>query len=113
MPTSRAAAWRTPDILRAALVVAGVWLALQLLWVARSVFFLAFLGVLFGITLSAGATWLQRRRVPRGIAVFLLVAAFPSGPSPAWARSPRRGSPSSGRNCGISSRTRSTGWSSG
>jgi predicted PurR-regulated permease PerM len=76
MPTSRTAAWRTPDILRAALVVAGVWLALQLLWVARSVFFLAFLGVLFGITLSAGATWLQRRRVPRGLGVFLLVAAL-------------------------------------
>jgi predicted PurR-regulated permease PerM len=76
MPTSRAAAWRTPDILRAVLVVAGVWLTLQLLWVARSVFFLAFLGVLFGITLSAGATWLQRRRVPRAIGVFLLVAAF-------------------------------------
>jgi predicted PurR-regulated permease PerM len=56
--------------------VAGVWLALQLLWVARSVLFLAFLGVLFGISLSAGATWLQRRRVPRGIGVFLLVAAF-------------------------------------
>jgi predicted PurR-regulated permease PerM len=32
--------------------------------------------VLFGITLSAGATWLQRRRVPRAIGVFLLVAAF-------------------------------------
>jgi predicted PurR-regulated permease PerM len=76
MPTSRAAAWRTPDILRAALVVAGVWLTLQLLWVARSVFFLAFLGVLFGITLSAGVTWLQRRRVPRAVGTLLLVAGF-------------------------------------
>jgi predicted PurR-regulated permease PerM len=76
MPTSRAAAWRTPDILRAALVVAGVWLTLQLLWVARSVFFLAFLGVLFGITLSAGVTSMQRRGVPRGVGTLLLVAAF-------------------------------------
>jgi predicted PurR-regulated permease PerM len=76
MPTSRAAAWRTPDILRAALVVAGVWLTLQLLWVARSVFFLAFLGTLFGITLSAGVTWLQRRGVPRGLGTLMLVAAF-------------------------------------
>jgi predicted PurR-regulated permease PerM len=76
MPTSRAAAWRTPDILRAALVVAGVWLTLQLLWVARSVFFLAFLGALFGITLSAGVTWLQRRGVPRGVGTLLLVATF-------------------------------------
>jgi predicted PurR-regulated permease PerM len=76
MPTSRAAAWRTIDILWAALVVAGVWLTLQLLWVARSVFFLAFLGALFGITLSAGVTWLQRRGVPRGAGTLLLVAAF-------------------------------------
>ncbi len=76
MPTSRAAGWRTPDILRAALVVAGVWLTLQLLWVARSVFFLAFLGVLFGITLSGGVTWLQRRRVPRAVGTLLLVAGF-------------------------------------
>jgi predicted PurR-regulated permease PerM len=76
MPTSRAAAWRTPDILRAALVVAGVWLTLQLFWVARSVFFLAFLGVLFGITLSAGVTWLQKHGVPRSVGTLLLVAAF-------------------------------------
>ena len=76
MPTTRAAAWRTPDILRAALVVAAVWLTLQLLWVARSVFFLAFLGALFGITLSAGVTWLQRRGVPRTVGTLLLVAGF-------------------------------------
>jgi predicted PurR-regulated permease PerM len=76
MPTSRAAAWRTPDILRAALIVAGVWLTLQLLWVARSVFFLAFLGALFGITLSAGVTWMQKRGVPRWLGTVLLVAAI-------------------------------------
>ena len=76
MPTSRAVAWRTPDILRAALIVAAVWLALQLLWVARSVFFLAFLGALFGLTLSAGVTWLQKRGVPRSVGTLLLVAAF-------------------------------------
>ncbi len=76
MPTSRTAAWRTPDILRAALVVAGVWLTLQLLWVARSVFFLAFLGALFGLTLSAGVTWLQRRGLPRSVGTLLLVTAF-------------------------------------
>ncbi len=54
----------------------GVWLALQLLWVARSVFFLAFLGVLFGITLSAGVTWLQRRGIPRAVGALMLVGAF-------------------------------------
>ncbi len=73
---SRSGGWRNRDILRAALLVAGVYLALQLLWVARSVFFLGFLGVLFGITLSAGVTWLQRRGVPRGIGALILVVAF-------------------------------------
>ncbi len=69
-PPSR---WPTRDIIRATLLVAAVWLALELLWVARSVFFLAFLGVLFGLTLSAGVTWLQRRGVPRGVGAALLV----------------------------------------
>jgi predicted PurR-regulated permease PerM len=68
--------WRSRDILRAAVLVAAVWISLQLLWAARSVFFLAFLGLLFGLTLSAGVTWLQRRGVPRGVGAVLLVAAF-------------------------------------
>jgi predicted PurR-regulated permease PerM len=66
-------AWSSRDILRATLLVAGVGLALELLWVARSVFVLAFLGVLFGLTLSAGVTWLQRWRIPRGAGALLLV----------------------------------------
>ena len=71
-----AARLRSRDVLRVALLVAGVYLALRFLWVARSVFFLAFLGVLFGITLSGGVTWLQRRGVPRGVGALLLVGAF-------------------------------------
>ena len=67
---------RSRDVLRVALLVAGVYLALRLLWVARSVFFVGFLGVLFGITLSAGVTWLNRRGVPRGVGAVLLVGAF-------------------------------------
>jgi predicted PurR-regulated permease PerM len=76
MATTLTSRWRPRDVLGATLIVAGVWLALELLWVARSVFFLAFLGVLFGITLSAGVTALQRRGLPRGVGALLLVAAF-------------------------------------
>lgn len=72
----RSAGWRSRDILRAILLVAGVWLSLQVLWVARSIFVLAFLGVLFGIALSAGVTWLQQRGVPRGVGALVLVLAF-------------------------------------
>ena len=63
----RDAAWRTRDILRASAIVAGVYVALQLLWFGRTVFLLGFFGVLLGITLSAGVDRLQRHRVPRGV----------------------------------------------
>jgi len=82
LPTSRTAlprqttgAWSSRDIVRAALLVAGVCLSLELLWAARSVFVLAFLGALFGITLSAAVTWLSRRGVPRPLGVLLVVLA--------------------------------------
>ncbi len=68
--------WPSRDILRAALLVAGVWLSLQFLWVARSAFVLTFLGVLFGVALSGGVTWLQRRGVPRAVGALLILLAF-------------------------------------
>ncbi|HEU5040140.1 MAG TPA: AI-2E family transporter [Gemmatimonadales bacterium] len=75
-PRPRQVGWRTRDILRATLVVAAVYAGLQMLWVGRSVFFVGFLGVLLGLTLSAGVDWLQRWRVPRWLGALLLVAAF-------------------------------------
>ncbi|MBA3259984.1 MAG: AI-2E family transporter, partial [Gemmatimonadales bacterium] len=72
-PRPRQVGWRTRDILRATAIVAGVYVALQLLWVGRSVFLVGFLGVLLGITLAAGVDWLERRRVPRVLGALLLV----------------------------------------
>jgi predicted PurR-regulated permease PerM len=68
--------WRTRDILRAAALVAAVYVALQLLWVGRSVFLIGFFGVLLGIVLAAGVDWLQRYRVPRGVGAVLIVLLF-------------------------------------
>jgi predicted PurR-regulated permease PerM len=65
--------WRTRDILRAAAIVAGVYVALQLLWVGRSVFLIGFFGVLLGIVLSSGVDRLERFRVPRGLGAALIV----------------------------------------
>ena len=65
--------WRTRDILRAAALVAGVYVALHLLWVGRSVILIGFMGVLLGITLSAGVDRLQRFRIPRGVGAALIV----------------------------------------
>jgi predicted PurR-regulated permease PerM len=72
----RGAGWRTRDILRAVGIVAGVYIVLQLLWVGRSVVLLTFLGVLFGIALTAGVNWLERRRVPRALGAILIMLAF-------------------------------------
>lgn len=65
--------WGTRDILRAAAIVAAVYLTLRLLWVGRSVFLIGFFGVLLGITLSAGVDRLQRTRIPRGVGAVLIV----------------------------------------
>jgi predicted PurR-regulated permease PerM len=68
--------WPSRDILRAAAIVAAVYIALKLLWVGRSVFLLGFFGVLLGIVLAAGVDRLERFRVPRGIGAVLIVLLF-------------------------------------
>ncbi len=75
-PADQRAGWKSRDILRTLAIVAGFYIALQLLWVGRSIVLLTFLGVLFGVALTAGVDWLQRRRVPRGIGAVLIVLAF-------------------------------------
>jgi predicted PurR-regulated permease PerM len=72
----RDSGWRTRDILRAATIVAAIYVALQLLWVGRSVFLIGFFGVLLGIVLSAGVDRLQRFRIPRGVGAVLIVLVF-------------------------------------
>jgi predicted PurR-regulated permease PerM len=68
--------WPTRDILRTLAIIAGFYITLQLLWVGQSIVLLTFLGVLFGIALTAGVDWLERRRVPRGVGAVLIVLAF-------------------------------------
>lgn len=72
----RSAGWRTRDILRTVGIIAGLYIALKLLWVGRSVVLLTFLGILFGLALTAGVDWLERRRVPRPAGAGLLVLLF-------------------------------------
>ena len=68
--------WPTRDILRTLAIIAGFYITLQLLWVGQSIVLLTFLGVLFGIALTAGVDWLERRRVPRGVGAVLIVLTF-------------------------------------
>lgn len=72
MSTAR---WRSSDVLRASVIVAGVYVALQLLWVGRTVFLLGFFGVLLGITLAAGVDRLQKLKIPRALGAVFIVAA--------------------------------------
>ena len=67
--------WTSRDILRAVALTTGFLLALWLLWVARDVFLTAFLGVLFGLAVGAGADRLTRFRVPRPAGAALIVFA--------------------------------------
>ncbi|HTI63565.1 MAG TPA: AI-2E family transporter [Gemmatimonadaceae bacterium] len=69
----RAAGWTSRDVLRTVALTTGFLLALRLLWVAREVFLTAFLGVLFGLAVGAGADRLTRFRVPRGVGAALIV----------------------------------------
>lgn len=68
-------AWPTRDILRTLAVIAGFYVALQLLWIGQSVVLLTFLGLLFGLVLTAGVDWLEHRGVPRGVGAVLVVLA--------------------------------------
>jgi predicted PurR-regulated permease PerM len=72
----RVVGWRSRDILRTAALLAGIWIFLQLLWFAHSIFFVIFLGVLFGLGLSAGVDQLERIRVPRVAGTILIVLAL-------------------------------------
>jgi len=70
----RQVGWRTGDVLRAAGAVIGFYLVIRLLWVAQTVFLTAFLGVLFGLAVSAGVDWIRARvRLPRGLIAAVIV----------------------------------------
>lgn len=72
----RVPGWQSRDILRAGLLLTGLWIFLKLIWFAHPLLLTVFLGVLFGLAVEGGVDKLQRFRVPRGIGASLIVAAF-------------------------------------
>jgi predicted PurR-regulated permease PerM len=66
----------TRDVVRVLALIFGFYIAVRLLWVAHPVIFLFFLGVLFGLPLSQGADFLEKRRIPRGISVAVILTLF-------------------------------------
>lgn len=72
----RMVGWRSRDIARgAALALAVYWLA-KLVWIANPLVLTAFLGILFGLAVSAGVDRLERFRIPRGVGAGLIVLSF-------------------------------------
>ena len=72
----RTIGWRSRDVVRASGLVLAMYLALRLLWFANALFLVTFLGILFGIAVSAGVDRLQRLRIPRGAGAAIIVLAF-------------------------------------
>jgi predicted PurR-regulated permease PerM len=66
----------TRDVVRVLALIFAFYVVLRLLWIGHPVIFLFFLGVLFGLPLAQGADWLQKRRIPRGLGVALILTLF-------------------------------------
>jgi len=65
--------WRTRDVARATIVALAVYAVARLIVSAHTLIFVAFLGVLLGLAVAAGAERLQRFGIPRGLAAGLIV----------------------------------------
>jgi predicted PurR-regulated permease PerM len=63
-------------VLRATALAIALYVALKLFWYAHELFFVVFLGVLFGLAVSSAVDRLQRFRIPRGIGAALVVIGF-------------------------------------
>src|SRR4051812_11530434 len=76
MTSNRAVGWHSKDVARAAALVIGMYLGIQLLWFANQLVLVAFLGVLFGLAVEAGVDRLERYKVRRGIGAAIIVLSF-------------------------------------
>ena len=72
----RSVGWQSKDVLRAAALIVGFYLILRLLWVAHELFFVVFLGVLFGLAVASAVDRLERFRIPRGVGAAMVVVGF-------------------------------------
>lgn len=66
----------TGDVIRILALTTAAFVVLRIVWVAHPVFFVLFLGVLFGLPLSSAADRLEKRGIRRGISVALILAVF-------------------------------------
>jgi predicted PurR-regulated permease PerM len=67
---------RSSVALRVTAIVLGVIIALQFLWIARSIFIVTFLGILLGLTMERAVDSLEKLRIPRGAGAAITLAAL-------------------------------------
>jgi predicted PurR-regulated permease PerM len=66
----------TRDVVRILALIFAFYIVVRLVWIAHPVIFLLFLGALFGLPLAMGADWLEKRSIPRGIGVTIILTVF-------------------------------------
>jgi predicted PurR-regulated permease PerM len=76
MPPRETIRLPTREVVRLLALIFGSYVAIRLLWIAHPVIFLFFLGVLFGLPIAQGADLLEKRRIPRGIGVAVILTLF-------------------------------------
>jgi predicted PurR-regulated permease PerM len=62
--------------MRTAALVIALYLLVQLVWFAHLLILVAFLGILFGLAVSAGVDQMERLRIPRGVGAAAIVIGF-------------------------------------
>ena len=72
----RAVGWQSKDVLRASALIIASYLGVKLFWVAHELFFVVFLGVLFGLAVASAVDRLERWRIPRGVGAAAVVVVF-------------------------------------
>ena len=75
-PPARKIEIGTGDIVRILALTAAAFLILRFVWAAHPVFFVLFLGVLFGLPLSSAADRLEKRGIRRGLSVGMILVLF-------------------------------------
>ena len=76
MPARETIRLPTREVVRLLALIFGFYIGVRLLWIAHPVIFLFFLGVLFGLPIAQGADLLEKRRIPRGIGVAVILTVF-------------------------------------
>src|SRR6476469_2230914 len=66
----------TRDVVRILSIIFAFYVGVRLLWAAHPIIFLFFLGVLFGLPLAQAADWFEKRRIPRGLSVAIILTTF-------------------------------------